>query len=54
MAVLNNTKDAKRTVINNFFPVTKIKFRNYSGVFLHSLVKVSCVLKSNTPGSAIY
>ena len=54
MAVLNNTKDAKGTAISNFFPVTKIKFRNYSGVFLHSLVKVSCVLKSNTSVSAIY
>lgn len=54
MAVLNNSKDAKRTVINNFFPVTKSKFRNYSGIFLHSLVKVSCVLKLNTSGSAIY
>lgn len=39
MAVLNNTKDAKRTGHILFSCYKKIKFRNYSGVFLHSLVK---------------
>lgn len=38
IAVLNNTKDPIETAIN-IFSVAESKFRNYSGIFLHRLVK---------------
>lgn len=40
-AVLKNMEDAKDTAINNLFSVAKNKFRNCSGIFLCSSVKMS-------------